>query len=232
MCIRDRRDVSLSLVEHFANDPVPVHDQHAVAVIGDLFQLRGNEDHRAAFLLEIVYDAHDLRFCMHVNAIGGVIHEKYFGMRAQRLRDDDLLLVAAGQALYLRFLPFVFHLKVLQQPAHRLFAPLVVEQSSRAAQALQPWQRHIAIYAVFQAQSLRLPVFGDEEYPRAHRVSRLFQREPAAIEQYLAAGLAVQAKEYVEKLRAAAAFQAGDAQHFSRVQLQRYGRLERAGRCV
>src|SRR5215210_423868 len=70
---------------------------HAIAALGHLFQLRGDEDDAETLRCEIVNELLYLRLRSHVDAPGGLVQHEHLGVHAQPAGQKDFLLVAAGE---------------------------------------------------------------------------------------------------------------------------------------
>src|ERR687890_912580 len=70
---------------------------HAIAALGDLIQLRRDEDDAQSLRREIVHDRLYLRFRSHVDTAGRLVQYEHLGVHAQPAGQQDLLLVAAGE---------------------------------------------------------------------------------------------------------------------------------------
>ena len=73
------------------------HDCDAVGQAQHLRQLGGDDDDRLALPGELLDEVVDLFFGPDVDAAGGLVEDQDIAVAHEPLRDDDLLLVAAGQ---------------------------------------------------------------------------------------------------------------------------------------
>src|SRR5215212_8170648 len=80
--------------EHPDHGAVPQGD-HAVATLGDLFQLRRDQDYGEAVQREIIHELLDLRLGAHVDAACWLVEYEHLRVHAKPARQKHLLLVTA-----------------------------------------------------------------------------------------------------------------------------------------
>src|SRR3989454_272644 len=90
--------VSLEL----ADDAPFAHDDHAIAHPDDLFQLARDEDDGSSLCRQLREETVDLLFRGHVHAARGLVDHHHARPRVERLREEYLLLVPAGERLQRR----------------------------------------------------------------------------------------------------------------------------------
>ncbi len=78
-------------------DAAAVEDEHSVAEMDVLGQLRRDEEHDAPLGGEASDDLVDLLLGAHIDTAGGVVEQHHSRVSFEPLGDDDLLLVAAGE---------------------------------------------------------------------------------------------------------------------------------------
>ena len=83
----------------FAGEPALAHDGDPVAHAQDLRQLGRDHDDRLALGREVVQQLVDLVLRADVDAARRLVEDQDLAVPREPLRDDDLLLVAAGQVL-------------------------------------------------------------------------------------------------------------------------------------
>ena len=75
-----------------------VDDHDTVAHADDFRQFRRNHDDRYALGGQFIHQVIDILFRTDIDAAGRFIQDEQLRMHAHPLRDDDLLLVAAGES--------------------------------------------------------------------------------------------------------------------------------------
>ena len=80
-----------------ADDRAIAQDDDPVGALDDLLQLRGDEHDRQPRLGEIADQALDLGLRADVDAAGRIVEQQHPRLEAQDARQQDLLLVAAGE---------------------------------------------------------------------------------------------------------------------------------------
>ncbi len=180
-----------------------------------LRHLARDQEDGAAVRGQAVDEGVDLRLGPDVDAAGGLVQDEDPAARGQPAGEDDLLLVAAGEAR---------HREVDARSAHAQAGELVRHQRllltalhpGQAGQALEDRKRGVRASAEHEHEPLPLPVLGYQPEPEAERGRRIPHRHRGAVDGDDARGRAVEAEQRLRDLGAAGSHEAGQADHFAR----------------
>lgn len=88
--------IDLVLLQDLDDRPVP-QDHDAVRPLHQLLQLRGNEQDRESLGRELLDERLHLDLRPDIDATGRLVKQQHLGLEAEQAREQDLLLVAAGE---------------------------------------------------------------------------------------------------------------------------------------
>ena len=197
-----------------------MHHQHAVGHGQQLRHLGGDHDDGYALLAQIVQQAIDVRLCSHVDAPGGFVQDDDLGRDLQPLRQDHLLLVAAGQCARKCVAAARLDRQLVDPLCHGLPLPGVADDEAVLA-GFVIGRHHVARHRLDQHQALGLALHGHEGQAGLQTVLRTGELQRLAIHFDLSLGAVVAAEQRLAQLVVAGTHQAVHAQNLALAQRQR-----------
>src|SRR5450830_184163 len=197
------------------------HDQHPIAGADDFRQLAGNHHDAHAGLRQLIDDTVDLGFGADVHAARGFVEDQHVRLDLQQPRQQDLLLIAAGQRTDVDLAGRHANRQRLDRVVRALRSMPTIEYTTGMRVRHTGTDIDVVGHAHVQEQALGLAVFGEVHHAGANRVGWGAQLGDRLAHHFQgAAGARVGAEDQPRQFGAPCPHQAGDTQHFTGMQVE------------
>src|SRR5205823_2319311 len=184
----------------FATDAPLTHDENPVRHPKDLRKLARNHQDRYALPHQPAHQRVDFRLRAHVDATRRFVQDENARAGSEPLGDDNLLLIAAREALHFLLDAGGAHAELVHQAASQRPFPTKIEEA-QAGDSRQAGQRLVLADRHAHYQALQLAVLGDKAETEADRVARAFDEDWPAVDKNLASIQPVGAEQDANELR-------------------------------
>jgi len=158
-----------------SEDENPVRDSLQFDEIGR------KQQHRRALCGEFVNDPVDLCFRANIDTYGGFVEQVQVRARAKPFRQDDLLLVAAGELTRRRFGTRRANLQVVHPLLYQfLLATTIYHEMPHEAR--KACKRDVLADRQVERDAMRSPVLRHESDATAHGIARIVRHVSSAIQ--------------------------------------------------
>ena len=216
------------VTQELAADAAIAHDDEAVGDAQHLGQLAGDDDDAAARRGHVVDDLVDLVLGAHVDAARRLVEDEHLQARlGQPARQDDLLLVAAGQQADLLLTVRGLDAQLLDEVVGALRLLAVAQEHAGGEAVAAAADVDVLSHRRVRQDALLLAVLRAQHDAGGDGVGRCVGPHGLAVQPHLAAAARVGAVQQPHQLAATGAHQAEEAQHLATThgEAQRLGEL-------